>query len=166
MTASCSDFTDNILNTLIVLNLISNDQFAPDDPGAQSDVAVAAINRLAKKVTSLNGLFTMASAPGGIGQHEFSRPGGWRDQVSAILNADAPGPGCVFMSELLERFDALSCIADEYGSRTLVDVTYLLSAVNKGTFVEHEAGESRLAEAIEELPSARRWKQYIKMVTF
>ena len=49
MAYSCSDFTDDVLNTLISVGLIDRDAIADNDPQAQAEVAVRAIADVARK---------------------------------------------------------------------------------------------------------------------
>ena len=49
MAYSCSDFTDDVLNTLISLGLVDRDAIADNDPQAQAEVALSAIAELARR---------------------------------------------------------------------------------------------------------------------
>ncbi|MGV7240442.1 hypothetical protein [Caballeronia sp. M23-90] len=49
MAYSCSDFTDDVLNTLISLGLVDRDAIADNDPQAQAEVALKAIAELARR---------------------------------------------------------------------------------------------------------------------
>ena len=49
MAYSCSDFTDDVLNTLISLGLVDRDAIADNDPQAQAEVALWAIAGLARR---------------------------------------------------------------------------------------------------------------------
>jgi len=49
MAYSCSDFTDDVLNTLISLGLVDRDAIADNDPRAQAEVALRAIAELARR---------------------------------------------------------------------------------------------------------------------
>ncbi|KQR77024.1 hypothetical protein ASG35_12170 [Burkholderia sp. Leaf177] len=49
MAYSCSDFTDDVLNTLIGLGLVDRDAIADNDPQAQAEVALKAIVEQARR---------------------------------------------------------------------------------------------------------------------
>lgn len=49
MAYSCSDFTDDVLNTLISLGLVDCDAIADNDPQAQAELALRAIADVARK---------------------------------------------------------------------------------------------------------------------
>ncbi len=49
MAYSCSDFADDVLNTLISLGLVDRDAIADNDPRAQAEVALRAIAELARR---------------------------------------------------------------------------------------------------------------------
>lgn len=56
MAYSCSDFTDDVLNTLISIGLIDCDAIADNDPQAQAEVAMRAIADLARNATVCEGI--------------------------------------------------------------------------------------------------------------
>lgn len=92
MTYSCSDFTDDVLNKLVATGLIKQADVDGDDPQAQGTVALGAINTLLARVAALTTLVSQASVPGGIGEHEFSRPGGWRERALSLVSPEAGEP--------------------------------------------------------------------------
>ena len=49
MAYSCSDFTDDVLNTLISLGLVDRDAFADNDTQPEAEVALRAIVDLARR---------------------------------------------------------------------------------------------------------------------
>ena len=69
----------------------------------------------------------------------------------------------MFMQELLDSVEALTRIADEHGARTLADLMYLHSAILSGGFIDHYPDESKVLEITQNLPSAERWMQFIKV---
>ena len=68
-----------------------------------------------------------------------------------------------FWDELLESFDCLAAIADEYGSRTLADSVYLLQAIRRASFIDHVRGESHVLEVASRLPSGDVWCKFIEV---
>ena len=56
MAYSCSDFTDDVLNTLISVGLVDSDAIAENDPQAQAEVAVRAIADMARKAANSAGV--------------------------------------------------------------------------------------------------------------
>lgn len=93
------------------------------------------------------------------------RQDGLVDQVPGNYgSASAPMSAAkLFMMELLSSVESLTAIADEHGPRTLADLFYLHSAIAEGGFIDAYPGESSVLEIIEELPSAERWKNFIKV---
>lgn len=89
MTYSCVDFTDDILNKLVEAGLIQPEEVPGDDPEAQAQLAVGAIDTLLEQIEDLTNLIRLASAPGGIGENEFRRTGGWRDQALKLIDPKA-----------------------------------------------------------------------------
>jgi len=95
MSYSASDFADDILNRLTQIGVLDSSLITPDDPQSQAEAALQAIQTLTGWAGELAGLLRQAAAPGGIGQHEFSRPGGWRERALAtlaMLEQQAPLP--------------------------------------------------------------------------
>lgn len=71
-----------------------------------------------------------------------------------------------FMGELLGAHETLTEIGDIQGSRTLADCMYLLSAVQKGTFIEvYHPCESNILAIIKALPSADLWMTFVHEVS-
>lgn len=65
------------------------------------------------------------------------------------------------MRELLEQFETLTAISDQYGVRTLVDLMYLQQAILTGGYVDAWPAESGLINVLRSLPSVSRWRGYI-----
>lgn len=169
MAFSCSDFTAAVFQRLVELNLIDPLDLVGDDLEQQAKLVTKTFGDLANKVTSLANLFAQAKAPSGIGSHDFNRAGGWRDQVAAVLNDESvkrvvAGAGAVFMREVLEANETLTDIADRHGVLTLADVTYLLSAINNGTYIDYfPTSQSEILDVVSALPSAALWMQFIQV---
>ena len=68
----------------------------------------------------------------------------------------------MFMQELLDSVETLTDIANEYGTRTLVDVMYLHSAILIGDFIDHNSEESAVMDIANSLPTGERWVKFIK----
>lgn len=169
MAFSCSDFTAAVIQRMLEENLIDPVDFVGDDLEQQANLITKSIGNLANKVTSLANLFAQAKAPSGIGSHDFNRVGGWRDQVAAVLADESvkrviAGAGAVFMREVLEAYEMLTDIAERHGVLTLADVTYLLSAINNGTYIDYfPTSQSEILDVVSALPSAALWTQFIKV---
>lgn len=70
------------------------------------------------------------------------------------------------MDELLGEHETLTEIGDIQGTRTLADCMYLLSAVQKGTFIEvFHPCESHILATIKALPSANLWMTFVHEVS-
>lgn len=98
MSYSCSDFTDDILNKFCALGLIHEGDVNEDDPEQQANCVMGAIDTLLERNERLRDLLRAASAPGGIGEHEFSRAGGWRDQALMALEPDGAALALYFIA--------------------------------------------------------------------
>lgn len=98
MTYSCTDFNEDILGKLVSAGLIKADDVPGDDPEGQSHLAMGAIDTLLERVEALTNLIRTASVLGGIGEHEFSRPGGWREQALNAISPDTPMLRLFFVS--------------------------------------------------------------------
>ena len=68
-----------------------------------------------------------------------------------------------FWDELLESFDCLTAIADEYGSRTLADSMYLQQAIRRAGCFDHVPGESHVLEVASRLSSGEIWRKFIEV---
>lgn len=181
MTTSCSDFTSDVWNRLIALNLVDRNAINSDDLGIQSAAAVETITALSDKVSVLTNLLghlagklpqddAQASLPlEGAALGFIEQP--LRDRIAKAVGANNPspaqhGPASRFMDEVLDANGDLADIADQYNQRTLADVAYLHSAIQKKTYIEVEQPtDSRIVELVRELPSADFWQQHIFVVT-
>ena len=85
MTLSCSDYADGIRSFMVEIGVLDVESIP--DTGLDDEYAVvcAALRRLAMQGAMLARLVEEASCPGGIGQHEFVRPGGWREKALAAI---------------------------------------------------------------------------------
>lgn len=68
-----------------------------------------------------------------------------------------------FFDELLDAHETLLDIGHTHGQRTLVDLFYLLSAIVQSSYVDWYPEESRILDVVQELPSAEKWMQFIKI---
>lgn len=181
MSTSCSDFTSDVWNRLVALNLVDRNAIESDDLSIQSAAAVEAITSLSDKVSVLTNLLEMLAVklPANDAQVALPLDGAGlgimdaplRTQIaSAIGAADlrnaAHGPTARFMAELLTEHGNLADIADQYNVQTLADVCYLHSAIQKKSIIEvDDPTDSRIVELVRELPSADFWQQHIFLVT-
>jgi hypothetical protein len=76
--------------------------------------------------------------------------------------AAAADEATLFMQELLDSVETLLDIANEYGTRTLVDIMYLQAAILEGGFIDHYPDESAAMKIASGLPSGERWAKFIK----
>lgn len=85
MTFSCSDYADGIRSFMVEIGVL--DAAAIPDTGLDDEyeVVLAALRRLAVQGAMFARLVEEASCPGGIGPHEFVRPGGWREKALAAI---------------------------------------------------------------------------------
>lgn len=60
MAYSCSDFADEVLNTLINLGLVDRVAIADNDPQAQAEVALRAIAELARRSADADRILDVA----------------------------------------------------------------------------------------------------------
>lgn len=142
MAFSCTDFTDSILNYLIGKGLLSEDEYHPDDPESQCAASIAAIDKLA----ALAGYVVSTRASPTPAGH------GVNGQNNSVC----------FMQELLAANETLSAIGEIRGILTLADCMYMLSAIQKGTYIDFcQSSESQILEVVQELPSAAIWMTYI-----
>lgn len=84
------------------------------------------------------------------------------NKTSVERKADRADQAIAFMDELLDSFETLSGIAEQFGSRTLTDLIYLQAAILKGEQIDHWPDESPILEVVRALPSASDWTQAIK----
>lgn len=146
MSYSCSDFTCNIVNHLVVHGLITADIVDSDDLEHVATTAMQAIRDLARA----------ARAPLAPATGLATRPPVARDQS---LSAQ-------FMDELLEAHETLTGIGEHQGAGTLADCMYMLSAVQQGTYIEiHHPTDSEVLTVIRALPSAALWMTFVHEVT-
>ena len=68
----------------------------------QSSIEVAAVfmERQNRALHKLQTLIDLATAPGGIGEHEFIRPGGWRAQAIAASKEASDATSAVLMTSI------------------------------------------------------------------
>ena len=145
MAFSCTDFTDNILNHLIQLGVIREDDYDPEDPESQANAAIAAINKL--------------SAPREVLLSPGSPPTGAAFGKNGEVNSTC------FMQELLASHETLTGIGDIHGVYTLADCMYMLSALQRGTYIEvHRPSDSKILEVIQSLPSAKVWMTHVNEI--
>lgn len=145
MTYSCSDFTGNLVNHLFANGLITAAVVHSNDLENQATASMEAISNLAQRANALLAL------PGST-------------VPTAIEQGHAPS--AQFMEELLEAHETLTEIAECKGARTLADCMYMLSAIQKGTFIEvHHPTESKILDVVQSLPSVDLWMTYVKEVT-
>lgn len=142
MTFSCSDYTDSVLNSLMSKGLLSEEDFEPDDPQSQYNATIAVIDGLLNQVGA-NALPTVSATASG-------HRGTCKTSASC------------FLQEILLTHDTLTEIGEVRGVHTLADCMYLLSAVQKGTYIDVPSDtESQIIAVIQALPSATIWMTYI-----
>ena len=142
MAFSCTDFTDSILNYLIGKGLLSEDEYHPDDAESQCTASIAAIDKLAAVAG-----YVVSTGPG---------------PTPAGHGVIGQSNSACFMQELLSANETLSAIGEIRGILTLADCMYILSAIQKGTFIDFcHSSESQILEVVKELPSAAIWLTYI-----
>jgi hypothetical protein len=180
MSTSCSDFQNDVWNRLVALNLVNNNAVEPDDLETQTAMATEAITNLSDKVSVLSNLLdelvgklpandAQAPLPMGAATLGAIEPS-LRDKITKVLGAESlraalHGPAARFMTEILDGHETVTDIADQYGARTLADVLYLHSAINKKTYIEvFQPTDSRILELVRQLPSADFWQQHIYVV--
>ncbi|SIR90908.1 hypothetical protein SAMN05880566_14114 [Janthinobacterium sp. TND4EL3] len=84
--------------------------------------------------------------------------------LTNIFNGKAKSAS--FMQELLDAHETLTGIGEEHGVRTLADCMYMLSALQKGTYIEvHHPSESKILDVIQGMPSAAVWMIHVQEVT-
>lgn len=98
MTYSCTDFTDDMLNKLVNAGLIKAEDVPCDDPEYQSRLAIGAVDSMLERIETLTDMLRLATTSGGIGEHEFSRPGGWREKALRLIDSNAPVLHLYFVS--------------------------------------------------------------------
>lgn len=93
------------------------------------------------------------------------RPDGLVERVAGNYDrADvALSDAKLFMVELLDSVESLTAVAEAHGERTLADLFYLHSAIAEGGFIDAYPRESDVLEIVESLPSAEKWKAFIKV---
>ena len=84
-------------------------------------------------------------------------------KTTVELKAARADQAAQFMQELLDSVETLTGVAEQYGVRTLADLTHLHSAILNGRFVDHYPQESQLLQIVNGLPSADHWKKAIKV---
>lgn len=137
MSYSCSDFTADIVNHLFANNLISAAAAESDDLELQGKAAMGAVSDL---MQSANATVVPAINP------------------SAAAALQRQSHAAQFMAELLDAHETLTEIAELQGARTLADCMYMLSALQKGAFIEvHHPTLSNIRDLIQTLPSAALW---------
>jgi hypothetical protein len=87
------------------------------------------------------------------------------DLAARAKNQQSQPLAARFMDEMLDAHETLTEIGEEKGARTLADCMYMLSAVQKGTFIEvHHPSESEILDVVQALPSATVWMDYVREV--
>jgi len=86
MAFSCSDYTDRIRSFTLAIGLLDAASIPNTGLDDEYEVVFAALRRLAVQGAMFARLVEEASSPGGIGQHEFARPGGWREKALAAID--------------------------------------------------------------------------------
>lgn len=182
MTYSCSDLADDIIGRLLALNLVTDLDLdlADADPQMQATLCIEALDTLTSNVTALTRLLEAAisilpaktagpaAAPDAMLK---SIDPALVDRITKVLGSETVqatvhGQGARFMTELLEANETLTGIAEEHGDRTLADCVYLLSAIQKDTFIEYfHPSHSHILEVVSTLPSSQHWMKYIEQVT-
>ena len=146
MPYSCSDFASSLVNHLFANGLITADVADSDDLERQAEAAMEAISDTAQRAS-------VPPAAANLAAVDISSP-----QAQSLSSQ--------FMDELLETHETLTDIATHKGAYTLADCMYMLSAVQKGTYIEvHHPTSSQILEVIQTLPSAALWMTYVKEVT-
>jgi hypothetical protein len=144
MPYSCSDFTGNLVNHLFATGLITAAVVHSDDLEHQANAAMEAISDLAQRANE-----PLAPATG----------------PSIAVASHGQADAAQFMDELLAAHETLTEIAESKGARTLADCMYMLSAVQKGAFIEvHHPTQSEILDVVQSLPSAALWMTYIQEV--
>jgi hypothetical protein len=180
MTYSCSDLAEAVTGRLLALNLVTDLDLIDADPQMQAKLCIKAIDTLSNNVTVLSRLLEAALS---ILPAKTAEPAAAPDamlksidpalagRITEVLGSDTVratvhGQGARFMTELRDSNETLTGIAEEHGDRTLADCMYLLSAIQKGTFIEYfHPSHSRILEVVSMLPSSQHWMQYIKQVS-
>lgn len=144
MPYSCADFVSNFINHLFDNGLIPAAVAGSDDLEFQAAEAMAVITDLAGRAAP--------PAPTSL--------------ANATDAAQRQVRSAQFMTELLDGHETLTEIAEHKGVLTLADCMYMLSAVQKGTFIEvHHPTESEILDVLQSLPSSALWMTYVHEVT-
>lgn len=139
MTYSASDFTSNLLNHLVLNGLLPAVVLDSNDIEHKANEAIAAISDLAERAKE--------------------SPARAAHSRASTESPQATTPASRFMDELLGEHETLNAIAELYNVRTLADCMYLLSALQKGTYVEvHHPSESYILDIVDALPSWQEWE--------
>lgn len=89
MTYSCTDFTDSVLNQLVLYGLVDPGELPDEDPETQAEVAMEAIARLHRQTAALVRLCGGACAHHEGSSHALELPAGWHSQAAKALD-DGP----------------------------------------------------------------------------
>lgn len=145
MPYSCSDFTGNLVNHLFANGLITAAVVDSDDLEHQATATMEAISDLAQRA---------------------KQPLAPASALAIAIPSEVRPRAAQFMEELLAAHETLTDIAETKGARTLADCMYMLSAVQKGTFIEvFHPTESKILDVVRSLPSAAVWMAYVNEVT-
>lgn len=132
MAISNSEFSNNIINLLVTRGLIRQQDLVQNIE-AQFHIATAAIELLIDHPDKA--LRSLTPVPKG-------HPDVGHDNASC------------FMQELLVSNETLSGIAERHNISTLADCMYLLSALQKGSYIEVSSQtDSKILEVVVDLPS-------------
>ena len=80
----------------------------------------------------------------------------------AIVTAKRADLADKFWNELLDANEALTAIADRYGTRTLVDLMCFHQAILTDGHIDEYAVEPAVVEVLNGLESAETWKTFVK----
>lgn len=179
MTYSCSDFTAEVTNQLVALNLADVADIENTALEDQASLTIGTMARMSHAIRDLSGLLSTVLAALPTYQEQQLLPLDasllapidpvLRDTItrtlrSPIIEYALRGPADRFMTEILDANETLTGIVDVYNADTLADVMYLYSAIHKGTFIEVEhPTESRIEEVVRGLPCSKYWFTFIKV---
>ena len=99
----------------------------------------------------------------GIVRHSTCNDEKQQDSISQDIEANSIRD---FMCELENSFESLTMLGETYGHRTMADLLYLQSAIANNSFIEHiEGDESNIFKVVQQLPSSKRWENFIHVNT-
>ena len=172
--------TMEVTNQLVALNLVSVADIENSELADQASLTLSRMARMSHAIRDLSGLLTtvLAALPTYQGQQVLPLDASLlapldpvlRDTItrtlrSPIIEYAVRGPADRFLTEVLDANETLTSIAENYNAHTLADVTYLHSAIQKGTFIDvHHPTDSRILDVVRGLPCAKYWNQFINEV--